>query len=134
MSFTTHARLSKLHYFAKCPDILAGVYDHKFAGRKDLIRTPLIPAQCVSSRHLYQILCSDRNRLILKLNKRGIFPGVHYVDNTRYPMYRYADNTCPNARYISEHTCSLPLHLNLTEQDVSFIADNVLEFLSSSVE
>lgn len=108
---------------------LAKLYDQKFDGRKDLIETPLIPPQCVSSRHLYQILCKDRNTLIMELNKRGIYPGVHYVDNTRYSMYRYADGTCPNAKRVSEHTCSLPLHLNLTEEDVKKTADSVVEIL-----
>ena len=109
---------------------LAELYDCKFAERKDLIETPLILPECVPSRHLYQILCEDRNTLIMELNKKGIYPGVHYIDNTRYSMYRYADGSCPNARRVSEHTCSLPLHLNLTEENVKTTADSVVEILN----
>jgi dTDP-4-amino-4,6-dideoxygalactose transaminase len=79
---------------------------------------------CESSRHLFQILVDNRDELILVLNKEGIYPGVHYRDNTSYPMYRYAHGTCPRAHEISGKLLSLPLHLRMTKDDV----DKVSEF------
>lgn len=56
------------------------------------------------------------------------YPGVHYIDNTNYRMYNYAQGTCPKAEYYSEHILSLPLHLRLTEEDVKTVIDAVVEF------
>lgn len=82
---------------------------------------------CDSSTHLFQIRVAHRNELILKLNGHGIFPGVHYRDNTEYPMYAYARGSCPSAYTVSGELLSLPLHLRVTPDDVDRIAKLVLE-------
>ncbi len=100
---------------------LAQIYDNEFENNKN-IKLITIDKDCLSSRHLYQILVPDREKLILKLNENEIYPGVHYRDNTEYRMYSYAKDTCPYAKYVSEHVLSLPLHLDLTGEDVKRIA------------
>jgi dTDP-4-amino-4,6-dideoxygalactose transaminase len=82
---------------------------------------------CISSRHLFQILVPDRDEVIQKLYDRKIYPGVHYLDNTNFPMYQYAKGTCPQAEYYSEHLLSLPLHLNITEVDQQQIVEILLK-------
>ena len=77
---------------------------------------------CESSRHLFQVLVDHRDDVVLTLNGNGVFPGVHYRDNTEYEMYRYAHGTCPNAHNISERLLSLPMHLRLTSRDVHDIS------------
>ena len=81
------------------------------------INVDLVPIGkgCKSSRHLYQIMVDNRDEIMLGLNKYGIFPGVHYDDNTKYPMY---EGDCPMARKISERLISLPLHLHMDTADV----------------
>ncbi len=61
------------------------------------------------------------------LNSCGIYPGVHYRDNTEYKMYSYAHGTCPKAAAMSERIISLPLHLKLSKEDIDFIGDTVIE-------
>ena len=61
-----------------------------------------------------------------ELYKSDIFPGVHYVDNSGYPMYRHMQGTCPNAAAASEELISLPLHLELTEDDVSYVCSTLI--------
>lgn len=80
-----------------------------------------------SSKHLYQIIVPNRNKIMEYLNTQGIYPGVHYRDNTNYKMYRYAYGTCPNSYNISEKIISLPLHLYLTDSDIKYISDKVIE-------
>ena len=103
---------------------LAQIYDEEFENNKN-IQLITIDKDCFSSRHLYQILVLDRENLILKLNENKIYPGVHYRDNTEYRMYSYAKGTCPYANYVSEHILSLPLHLDVKEEDVRRIAQIV---------
>jgi dTDP-4-amino-4,6-dideoxygalactose transaminase len=101
---------------------LAGAYDTALAGATGVARVPMA-AGCRPSRHLYQVLVDDRDEVMVRLNAEGIYPGVHYRDNTAYRMYAYAAGTCPRARSASERIISLPLHLRLTESDVERVAD-----------
>ena len=105
---------------------IAKMYDDAFADCPNIELIPIAP-NCESSRHLYQILVPNRDELILKLNAAGIYPGVHYRDNTEYRMYEYARGTCPYAKYVSDHTLSLPMHVRLTDDDVKYIIETVKE-------
>jgi dTDP-4-amino-4,6-dideoxygalactose transaminase len=87
---------------------------------------PMVPG-CESSRHLFQILVNDRKNLIAALNRNGVFPGVHYRDNTEYSMYRYARGTCPYAHEISKKLLSLPMHLRMTKSDAERVAELLIE-------
>jgi dTDP-4-amino-4,6-dideoxygalactose transaminase len=84
---------------------------------------------CKSSHHLYQIIVDNRNEMMEYLNASGIYPGVHYTDNTKYPMYNYAYGSCPVSKSVSEKVISLPLHLGLEEKDIIYIIDKIKEFL-----
>ena len=57
-------------------------------GLKDCDNVKIVPVapDCESSRHLFQILIDNRDELLLALNANGIYPGVHYRDNTEYKM------------------------------------------------
>ena len=71
--------------------------------------------------------------IIEEFNLRGIYPGVHYIDNTNYTMFKYANEDCPNARMLSNRLISLPLHLHLTDLDQNYIIEVVRE-LSENYE
>jgi dTDP-4-amino-4,6-dideoxygalactose transaminase len=42
-------------------------------------------------------------------------------------MYKYGLGTCPNSLTISEKLITLPLHMNLTENDIEYIIEKVIE-------
>ena len=67
---------------------------------------------------------------MLALNQNGVFPGVHYRDNTIYSMYQYAEGTCPKAAAFSDRTITLPLHMHMTVQDAEYVADKLLEIVN----
>jgi dTDP-4-dehydrorhamnose reductase len=91
------------------------------------IRTIPVPTACESATHLFQIRVSNRDELMEALNHAGIFPGVHYRDNTLYRMFSYGDGTCPRARMASDEIISLPLHLRLTDVDVDRVIAAVVQ-------
>ena len=78
-------------------------------------------SKCISSRHLYQIKVPNRDKVMEYLNSNKIYPGVHYKDNTKYTMYTYANGSCPNAEKQSKQIISLPLHLFLSDEEISYI-------------
>jgi len=85
------------------------------------------PETHLSSRHLFQIAVPNRDGIMTYLNTQGIYPGVHYRDNTEYRMYKYGFGTCPNTQKSSNEVISLPLHLNLTNDDVDYVIEKVIE-------
>lgn len=100
---------------------MAGWYDKGLADSPGVELVPMA-TDCVPSRHLYQVLVAERDEVVLALNSAGIYPGVHYRDNTYYPMYSHADGDCPRARSASESVISLPLHLKLGRTDIDRVS------------
>lgn len=106
---------------------LAEWYDAGLAGTAGLEVVPTAPG-CESARHLFQVLMDRRDDVMVALNRQQIYPGVHYSDNTTYLMYS-DQPSCPNARRASERIMSLPMHMQLTQDDVT----RVCEALRSAV-
>lgn len=107
---------------------LAAWYRAAFEGSSSIV-TVDIAAGCESSTHLFQIRVPKRDALMLALHEHGIYPGVHYRDNTEYRMYSHGAGTCPNALQASREIISLPLHLGLTKSDVDEIASLVRRYV-----
>ena len=104
--------------------ILCERYDAGLERVPGVERVPMA-AGCTPSRHLYQVLVDRRDETMVRLNESGVYPGVHYRDNTLYRMYARAGGTCPRARRASERLISLPLHLRLSEADVDRVVDEL---------
>ena len=103
-------------------NLLSETYDYYFdlLGLETIQEVKNTLIEGVHSRHLYPIRIKKglRDFVIEELSKRDIYCGVHYLDNTQYPMYNYAHGTCKNAHEISSELISLPLHLHMSKDDV----------------
>lgn len=99
---------------------IANFYGHKFQFAIGACEPDVEP-----SRHLFQIAITKRDAVLTALNNDGIYPGVHYVDNTFYRMYRHGMNTCPRAHALSDQLLTLPIHLDMTDDDVERVADTL---------
>lgn len=106
---------------------LAAYYDELFAGN-DKVQIIRAPYRDECSFHIYEIAVDNRDGLMQFLNKADIYAGVHYRDNTEYGMYSYDYGKCPHAHEISKHIITLPLHLELTMEDIEKIANFVNDF------
>lgn len=105
---------------------LCDLYSRRLAEVEGIEIVPVAPG-CLSSRHLFQVMVDHRDAVMVDLNKRRIFPGVHYRDNTEYGPYRDAHGACPRASAASRSVLSLPLHLRLHESDVARVAEALTE-------
>lgn len=88
---------------------------------------PMHPDCARPSRHLFQVLTPRRNEVMVFLNSQGIYPGVHYRDNTHYGVYSEGAGTVPHSTAVSEQVISLPLHMSMTDDDVQYVIDKVIE-------
>lgn len=104
---------------------ISALYDTYLAGKPGITRVPMQPGT-EPSRHLYQVLVEDRDEVIVRLNARGVAPGVHYRDNSAYSLYaQYAGGT-PRAEVASDRLLSLPLHMSLTDEDVAYVSQQLI--------
>jgi perosamine synthetase len=76
-----------------------------------------------SSFHLCPILVENRSGLVAKLRQAEIEVNVHYRRNDEYRMYERQD--LPNAEYFSQSVLSLPMHLQLTDEQVAYVTDTI---------
>lgn len=107
--------------------MLSRYYDELFAGF-DKVKPIAVNYKEECSYHIYAVEVDNRDELMEYLNKNDIYPGVHYRDNTEYEMYSYDHGKCPNSHRMSERIISLPLHLQLTKEDVEKIVSVVKNF------
>lgn len=74
-----------------------------------------------SSNCMFCILAEDRDKLVDKLQAHGVETGVHYRRNDQHPMYQEHD--LPNTEYFWKKVISLPMHIQLTDEQVEYITD-----------
>lgn len=106
---------------------LCATYETLLAGCPGISTIP-VSAGSESSRHLFQVLAANRDELMTYLNENQVFPGVHYRDNSEYPMYSGEAASCPTARAASDRIISLPLHLQLNEADLAQVTGTIRDF------
>lgn len=87
--------------------------------------------KCISSRHLYQIRVKNRDKVMELLNSLYVSPGVHYKDNTEYDLYKNSYGTCPYSHKVSRELITLPIHLNLTNDDCVKVTNTLKEVLKT---
>lgn len=90
-----------------------------------------------SSGHLYitrvpGISMEQRNEIIVKMAERGVACNVHYKPlplHTAYKNLGFDIKDYPNAyaRYVNEIT--LPLHTNLTDEQVEYVISNYIDIV-----
>jgi dTDP-4-amino-4,6-dideoxygalactose transaminase len=104
---------------------LAALYQNRLGYSNAIQCVPVAP-DCESARHFFQIRVRNRDEVMGALNTADIFPGVHYRDNTEYRMYESGKGACPNAMAVSNEVISLPMHMQMSADDVDRISELTL--------
>ena len=74
----------------------------------------------------------ERNEIIVKMEERGISTNVHYKPLPLLTAYRnlgFDIKDYPNAYHLFENEISLPIYSTLSDDEVDYIAKNLLEIL-----
>ena len=111
-------------------------YDEGFEGSR--VITPIhFTENSTSSGHLYLtrldgITLEERNEIIIKMEERGVSTNVHYKPLpmlTAYKNLGYDIKDYPNAYGLFENEISLPIYSTLTDEEVEYIIQNLLDIL-----
>lgn len=95
----------------------------------------------ISSGHLYLIRINDigqeeRNEIISKMGERGISTNVHYKPLpllTAYKNLGFDISDYPNAYNLFKNEISLPLYSTLTDEEIDYIIENLLDVLKEYI-
>lgn len=90
---------------------------------------PLLPYE--PNRYVYQmfgIRTEHKEDLILYLKSKGIATGCHYTPLTMQPLFKPYASICPVAESEYYKMITLPLHADLTNEEVDYIVDNLNQF------
>jgi perosamine synthetase len=83
-----------------------------------------MPYSLNSSYHLYWILIENRNKFMKEMQNFGIETGIHYKPITEMSFYK-KNTKLPVTTKAGKMIVSLPIHANLSEDDVSYIVKSV---------
>ncbi|MEO6630031.1 MAG: DegT/DnrJ/EryC1/StrS aminotransferase family protein [Aquihabitans sp.] len=95
-------------------------------------------ADPASADHLAVILLpegTDRPHVVAGLKARGINPSVHFRPLHHFTWFAENATVGPNGLAVcdalADRTLSLPLHVNLSDADVAYVSDALLELVGS---
>jgi perosamine synthetase len=82
-----------------------------------------------SSYHFLPLFFEQREEVYKRLVAHEIYPGMHYKRNDQYNIYNnfIKINNCENAEWYQQHELTLPIHLELTDDDLKYIVDVINE-------
>ena len=124
------AQLRKLPRFLEKRRRIAHQYTDSFSHTSSISPLAVSP-EVVHSYHLYVVqlnldcLGVDRMTLFRRLRQNGIGVNVHYIPVHLHPFYRNKFGTrkglCPMAETAYEKILSLPIHAEMTEQNIDTV-------------
>ncbi len=90
---------------------------------------PLLPYE--PENYVYQMfgIRSDRrDELMIYLKSNGIATGCHYTPLSVQPLFNEWGNNCPYIENEANKFITLPLHADLTNEEVDYIVEKIKEF------
>ena len=112
---------------------LAAKYDALLSGLKKVTTPPRGDNDSTPVYHLYVIRCPRRDELRSWLAERGVETGIHYPEPIHLqPIYRemfgFRGGEFPKSETVCRDVLSIPMHVNLSEDDIAFVSESIHEF------
>lgn len=77
---------------------------------------------------MFMLRVQDRDKFISFMQQKDIATGVHYMPLTLHPYFAKYENNTPNAISIWKEFVTIPLHADMTNEEVDYVIDNVKAF------
>ena len=105
----------------------------------DALDMPEVPEYATHCWHLYvlrirpELLTIDRDQFIVELNERNVGTSVHFIPVHFMSAYRnrygYQEGDFPQAEKHFDRIISLPLYPSMTDEEVQYVIDAVLDIV-----
>ncbi len=98
------------------------------------VTLPHIPDYATNNAHMFYMVCDNldqRTQLIAHLRGCGVLAPFHYLSLHASPYFkdRHDQRAIPNSDRYTECLMRLPLHLGLSDDDVAYVAEAVIDGL-----
>ncbi|MGG2109451.1 UDP-4-amino-4,6-dideoxy-N-acetyl-beta-L-altrosamine transaminase [Lysinibacillus pakistanensis] len=130
------SQMTKIDKFIQQRREIAAFYTEAFQDIEGVI-VPEQLEETNSGWHLYMIQLerASRKQIFEQMRSLNIGVHVHYIPVYWHPYYQqlgYERGLCPNAENWYERALTLPIHPNMTTEDLSIIVSNLKELLNQS--
>ena len=108
-------------------------YTHYFSAYPEQIQVPLVDERATPIWHQYSIVLKNgREKMMEQLKQSGIPFGIYYPIPLHLQKAYVAGNAgdFPQTEYTADHILALPMHSELTPDEVEYIAFKVIGALS----
>ncbi len=111
---------------------VANIYSSLFAPYADLITTPVTDPSATHIWHQYSILLkNNRDEVMTALKLQGIPTNIYYPIplhlQPAYSSHGSKQGDYPHSENTSAHILALPMHSELSDDDVHYIADHIIQ-------
>ena len=101
--------------------------------KNNRIRLPIIPKYATNNAHMFYLVCrsqDERSQLIEHLKLNNINAVFHYICLHDSPYYhdKHDGREMPSAKRYEECLVRLPLWVNMTDKQVNYVIQKVLDF------
>lgn len=109
----------------------------KYLGNVEELMLPAFDKKAEFSHvfHLYVVRAKRRDKLLGFLNEKGVSCGIHYPIpihlQEAYADLEYSEGNFPVTEKAAREILSLPMYPELSEDQISYVADNIKEFYAS---
>lgn len=130
-------KLPHLDEYCKARQNAADYYDKAFAGNERL-KTPARMERSTHVFHQYTLVLNGISRTALRehLSNKGIPSMIYYPIplhmQKAYLDSRYKHGDFPATEHLCNHVLSLPIHTEMSDDDLQYITSSVLEFVNAS--
>ena len=126
-------QIKKVNKFHAKRKKVAKFYNEKLSKNKK-INIPVFEKYFDPSLHLYvvKIKNNKRDRLLLKLRKKGIYTNVHYLPIHLHPFFKklgFKSGQYPNSEKYGAEALSIPIYPNLKIKDQKKVIKEILKIL-----
>lgn len=124
-------RLNKIDEVINKKRVNAKIYNDLLSDKG--ITTPIVSKKVFHSYHLYVIEIESRDEIMKDLSEMRIDTRIHYpkliTDQTAY-LSKFSRSSTPIADYQKKRMLSLPIHTNLSQEDITYVCSKLIELNS----
>lgn len=126
-------QLGRLEQFRERKREIAHRYDEAFGSCAGLVLPDRRPDETFPFLYVIRVVDGRRDALIEHLGPRGVQAWVHFIPNHLQPAFAEFRVPLPMTEQLFGEIASLPLHADLTDQDVERVVGGVRSFVESPV-
>ena len=122
-------QMDRLQEFTDRKKEIYEAYDNAFSSIDWIDGPPKLAEDCTNSYYFYWIQVKERNKLAHYLKEHGVYTTFRYWPLSRVDYFS-GNNPLdfPNTEYAAENTLNLPIHQNLSEDDLNKVISLIINF------